>query len=787
MKSEYFINKELFRKNFISLVEESYAIEFKDSSVRQQYNVLGEMIRKHIAHNWCETNKYIKESKMKQTFYFSMEFLMGRMISNNIMNSGVKEVIVDAFNDLGIDLNEIEKVESDAGLGNGGLGRLAACFMDSVSSLNLPVHGNCIRYRYGFFEQDIVNGYQVEQPDNWLKDTNVWEIRREEESLDIPFYGNLKFEYINNKLFVKHVDCEYVKAVPYDVPIIGNKNNVITTLRLWSAEASNNSDNSFEYNNRLKQISSMLYPNDETYDGKVLRLKQQYFFSASGVRNICLKHKENFGTLLNLSDYVCFHINDTHPVLIIPELMRILIDEESLDWDTAFGITIKCCAYTNHTILSEALEKWPIDLFKNLLPRIYSIVEEINSRLSCGNNKLDIINNGVIHMARLAVHCVFSVNGVAKLHTKILKEIEMKDFSDYYLTKFNNKTNGITHRRWLYHSNPNLVEVLNEYCGNDWVKNPEDLKLLLKSIKARKLQKKFKNAKLENKKLLCNKIFQSQGIEIDPYSIFDIQVKRLHEYKRQLLNALHIMYVYNKLKTDDAFKENYHPHTFIFGAKSAPSYHYAKKIIKLINTISDKVNNDNDTNEYLKVVFVINYNVSYAEVIVPACDISEQISTASYEASGTGNMKFMMNGAITLGTLDGANVEMKELVNDDIEIFGMNADEVNSTTFYNPYDYYNGELKEVIDNLTNGFFNVDKDEFLEIRNNLLNNDKYFVLKDFDAYKKAHENLNELYKDEVSWYKKSIMNTAMSTYFTTDRTIEEYNNEIWKLDKIKVEW
>ncbi len=663
--------------------------------------------------------------------------------------------------------------------------------MDSVSSLGLPVHGNCIRYRYGFFEQDIQNGYQIEQPDHWLKDVNVWEIRRAEESVEIPFYGDVEYSLEENKLVVKHTNCEYVKAVPYDVPIIGNLNNVVNTLRLWSAEASSLSNNSFEYNNRLKQISSMLYPNDDTYEGKVLRLKQQYFFSASGVKSVCLKHKEKYGNLENLNNYICFHINDTHPVLIIPELMRILIDEEKMNWDDAFNITLNCCAYTNHTILAEALEKWPVDLFKTLLPRIYTIIEEIDLRLKQeALNEYDnmaIIKNNTIHMAHLAIRGVFSVNGVAKLHTKILKEIEMKDFSNYYPNKFNNKTNGITHRRWLYHSNKNLVEILNEYCGDNWVNNPSDLKLLLKSIKARKLQKRFKNMKFENKKLLSDKIFSNQGILIDPNSIFDIQVKRLHEYKRQLLNALHIMYVYNKLKTDSNFKENYHPHTFIFGAKSAPTYHYAKKIIKLINTIADKVNNDSDVNEYLKVVFVINYNVSYAEVIVPACDISEQISTASYEASGTGNMKFMMNGAITLGTLDGANVEINELVNEDMIIFGMSADEVVNSTNYNPKDYYNGELKEVIDNLCNGYLNVDNNEFLEIKERLLNDDKYFVLKDFESYKKAHEEANELYKDEVSWYKKSIMNVAMSSFFTTDRTITEYNNDIWRLEKIKVKW
>lgn len=794
-----------FKNAFIQNVENKYAIEFADSTSYQQYVVLGEMLRMYIAKDWHETIKKTKNLKARQVYYFSMEFLMGRMVTNNLMNAGVYPIVKKAFEELGIDLNEVEHQETDAGLGNGGLGRLAACFMDSVASLGLPVHGNCIRYRYGFFEQGIRNGYQVEHPDRWLKDVNVWEVRKDEESVEIPFYGYIDISSENGRLVVKHRNAEYVKAVPYDVPIIGDGNHIVNTLRLWSAEpASVYPDNAFEYHRNLREISSMLYPNDDTEEGKILRLKQQYFFVSAGIKSAIRRHKEIFKSCKNLDKKLCFHINDTHPALIVPELMRILVDEEQIPWDDAWNITKNCCAYTNHTILAEALEKWPVHLFKRLLPRIFTITEEINRRLlieiasKYGEDapqiyQMAIVKDNTVHMANMAIAGSFSVNGVAELHTEILKNIEMKVFNEYYPKKFNNKTNGITHRRWCLHINPELVNILNEYCGTEWVKNPDLFEKLLPYADDPQLQEKFIQMKRARKQALANMIYKSQGVSLDTNSIFDVQVKRLHEYKRQLMNALHVMAVYNRLKTDVEFRKNYHPHSFIFGAKSAPSYVFAKKVIKLINTIADKVNNDYETNRYLKVVFVVNYNVTYAETIMPAANVSEQISTASKEASGTGNMKFMMNGAITCGTLDGANVEIKDLVGEDnIVIFGINAKEVTDLYQdggYNPMEIYenNPVLHEVIDQLTNGFFeNVAPDEFNDIRDNLLYRDPYLVLKDFDSYAKAQEEINELYKDTKKWVHMSIVNVAKSGFFTTDRTMRQYNEDIWKVEPIVTE-
>ena len=804
MDYKNFKDVETFKKAFISNVENKYAVEFDESTPYQQYVVLGEMLRFYIAKDWHDTYEIQRMSKSKKVYYFSMEFLMGRMITNNLMNAGVYPIVKKAFDELGLDLNDVEHQEADAGLGNGGLGRLAACFMDSVASLGLPVNGNCIRYRNGFFEQGIKNGYQVEYPDSWLKDRNVWEIRRPDEAIEVPFFGHIDIQIFNGKIRVKHRNAQYVKAVPYDMPIIGDGNHIVNTLRLWNAEPSDRyqADDIYEYNRQVKEISSMLYPNDNTYEGKQLRLKQQYFFVCAGVNSIINHQKLIHGSLKNLHKHVTFHINDTHPSLIVAELMRILVDKEGFEWDEAWNITKNSCAYTNHTILSEALEKWPIDLFKHLLPRIYTIIEEINRRLvvefenNFGVNapevyQMAILKDGQVHMANLAIHGSFSVNGVAQLHTDILKNIEMKVFNDYYPNKFNNKTNGITHRRWLLHSNPELVEILNEKCPG-WVKDPEKaFPELLKFADDEKVQKAYSDMKRERKKDLAARIYNTQGISLDINSIFDIQVKRLHEYKRQLMNALHIMYIYNRLKSDPEFKANYYPHTFIFGAKSAPSYVFAKKVIKLINTISEKINNDIDTNSLLKCVFVVNYNVTYAESIIPAANVSEQISTASKEASGTSNMKFMMNGAVTIGTLDGANVEIKDFVGDDnIVIFGMDSKEVNelyANGGYNPRYYYDNDsrIREVIDQLTNGFFeNVDRNEFAMIRDNLLNSDHYFVLKDFDSYVKSQEKINELYKDQKKWLHMSIVNTAKSGFFTTDRTMRQYNEDIWHTKPIE---
>ncbi len=798
-----FKDKETFIKSFKKQVETTYAISYENSNSYQQYVALGELVKKHLSFNWIKTNQ--QEKKMRKVHYFSMEFLLGRMITNNLINAGVYDLVKEAFSDLNLDLNEIEHKESDAGLGNGGLGRLAACFMDSSSALGLPVHGNCLRYRYGFFKQSIEDGYQVEYPDHWLKDIHVWEIRRTEEAVDIPFYGHIEITSSNGRLKVEHKNAEYVKAVPYDVPIVGYLNGVVNTLRLWNTEASDklhNQGGTFLYHKKLRQISEMLYPDDQTDEGKILRLKQQYLFSAAGVNSILRKHKKEFNTLRNLDEYVVFHINDTHPTLIIPEIMRVLVDEEGYLWEDAWKITKNAVAYTNHTILSEALEKWPIRLFQPLLPRIYTITEEINRRFELEIKDkygpfakqiydMAIIKDGSIHMANLAIVGSFSVNGVAKLHTTILKSITMKDFHEFFPNKFNNKTNGITHRRWLLQSNPQLVGLLDKTIGNNWIYNTKELENLYKYKDDANFKQDFQAMKYERKVILANKIYQQIGVKLDPNSIFDIHVKRLHEYKRQLLNALHIMYLYNELKENPQMRNNFHPQSFIFGAKSAPTYYFAKKIIKLINTIADKVNSDLEISKFIKVAFVEDYNVTYAEIIMPAADISEQISTASKEASGTGNMKFMMNGALTLGTLDGANVEINELVGDEnMFIFGLKAEDVTqleASKEYRPYEIYqnNPKLKKVIDQLTNGFFDkVDKDLFLEIRKSLLERDQYYVLKDFEAYKNAQRRANELYKNQDLWVEKTIINTAKSGFFSTDRTISQYNQDIWHLDKIK---
>ena len=801
MRSGVFRNKDSFTRSFKKRLKQTYLKDIDESTIRERYNILGTLVKEEIAIDWVNTNKLMAKNDRKKVYYFSMEFLMGRLITNNLMNMGIRTVVEESFNELGYDLNETEHYESDPGLGNGGLGRLAACYLDSMASLGLPGYGNCIRYRYGLFRQRIKAGYQEERPDNWLSDGYVWEIRKEEEAVDIPFFGNIEW-----KDGFTYKPSEYIRAVPYDVPIVGDGNNVVNHLRLWNAEPSKKypeGKSPFEYETELQKISGILYPDDTTSEGKLLRLKQQYFFSAAGVKSITDKHLKKHKTLANLADYVVFHINDTHPTLIIPELMRILLDEQNMNWDQAWSITQKVTAYTNHTILAEALEKWSIDIMKPLLPRIYQLIEEINRRFCLellekygyeGSdliNELAIINDGVVKMAHLCIVSSFSVNGVARLHTDILKNIEMKKFYDLYPDKFINVTNGITHRRWLLHTNKELTDLLETYIGSGFKKNPSELEKLLEFADDRELQDKFLEVKQIKKEQLAKRIFSEQGIKIDPKSIYDIQVKRLHEYKRQLMNALNIMSVYNSLKTDSKFKANYVPHTFIFGAKAAASYYFAKKVIKLINTIAEKVNNDKATNDFLKVIFVENYNVSYAEMIMPAADLSEQISTASKEASGTGNMKFMMNGSLTLGTLDGANVEIDELVGDEnIFIFGMNSSEVTDiykNGGYNPQDIYKNdtELRMLLEQLVNGFFEqVDKNEFADIFNNLVYKDAYFVLKDFQGYKKAHAVANEAYKDKSSWAKKAIINIAKSGVFSSDRSISEYAKNIWHIKSIK---
>lgn len=795
----YFKDEYTFLSEFKERLEKRYIVKLDNASTRQKYNVLGEMVSEVIAENWMNTKNVLSNNNYKEVYYFSMEFLMGRLVTNNIMNLGLRKVIEKGLEIEGLDLNEIEHYESDAGLGNGGLGRLAACFLDSIASLGYPGFGNGIRYRYGLFEQKIQGGYQIEKPDDWLKDGYVWEVRKEEESINVPFGGTVDF--VDGHAV--YTPDELIKAVPYDVPVVGNDNGVVTHLRLWNAEPTEKrpeDKDAFSYDTEIRKISGFLYPDDTTREGKVLRLKQQYFFSAAGVRSIVDRHLDKYGDFDSLPDRVAIQINDTHPAVVVAELMRLLVDDHNLEWDKAWDITTRTCAYTNHTILAEALEKWHVDIFKPVLPRIYQIVEEINRRF-CKElidknysqeqvTKLAIISHDRIHMAHLAIVGSFSVNGVAALHTDILKNIEMKDWHELYPTKYNNKTNGITHRRWLLHSNPELSKIM-DMVSENWVNDPSELEKLTRKATTKKYRTLVKKMKIAKKQALADRIFEEQGIKLDPNSVFDIQVKRLHEYKRQLMNALHIMYVYNKLKSDSNFKASYQPHSFIFGAKAASGYHFAKKVIKLINTIAEKVNNDPETSDLLKVVFVENYNVTYAESIMPACDLSEQISTASKEASGTGNMKFMMNGAITIGTLDGANVEIAELVGEEnIVLFGLTADEVNELNnkgTYNPKEVYDNhtDLHLVIDQLTNGFFeSVDKEEFRQISERLLNQDTYLVLEDFEGYRQAHARANEFYKDEEAWYKAAIINIAKSGYFSSDRTINQYANEIWGIKPIK---
>jgi starch phosphorylase len=779
-------------------IRTKYIVSLDEASTRQVYQVVGELVFEELAAHWRATNERLKATEHKEVHYFSMEFLMGRLITNNIMNLGLRPVLDEALQSVGRDLNEIEHYESDAGLGNGGLGRLAACFLDSIASMGYPGYGNGIRYRYGLFEQRIEDGYQVEKPDDWLKDGYVWEIRNEEESILVPFGGHVEFHNGD----AVYLPDELIMAVPYDVPVVGNQNGVVTGLRLWNAEPTDQrstDQDAFSYDSEIRKISGFLYPDDTTREGKILRIKQQYFFSAAGVNRLVRNHLTRYGNLQTLPDHLVIQINDTHPSLVIAELMRLLVDDHDLEWDDAWDITTRTCAYTNHTILAEALEKWPVDIFQPVLPRIYMIIEEINRRfckelLDNGYpqekvTSMAIIAHGRIHMAHLAIVGSFRVNGVAALHTEILKTIEMADFHQYYPTKFTNKTNGITHRRWLLHANPELASIL-DMVAPDWVDHPDQLERLLPKADTKKYRALVAKMKRVKKEALAARILREQGIELDPDSIFDIQVKRLHEYKRQLMNALHILHVYHKLKTDPDFKANYVPHSFIFGAKAAAAYHFAKKVIKLINTIAYKVNNDPETNALLKVVFVENYNVTYAEQIMPACDLSEQISTASKEASGTGNMKFMMNGALTIGTLDGANVEIAELVGEDnIILFGMTADEVTEayrTKTYRPMDLYeqNEDLRRVIDQLTNGFFdNVPTHEFQEIRDRLLHQDAYFVLQDFASYQEAHMRANELYKDPDAWFRAAIINIAKSGYFSSDRTIAQYIEDIWHIHPI----
>ena len=787
-----FKNKETFIEAFLHGLKDTFGVELNEASMYQRYTVLATLLNVSLEEDFNKTTEHVRTHHLKKTIYFSMEFLMGRLITNNLQNSGAYDVVKEAFNDLGIDLNELEESEADAGLGNGGLGRLAACFLDSAASIQLPLYGNSLRYRHGFFMQKIKNNKQIELPDPWLKHPFVWETRRDDQAIKIPLFG-----YVEHTKLINPV---WIKAVPYDVKIVGDQNGVVTSLRLWSTEPSEKQlIQDDDYIKMCHNITDSLYPDDSTDDGKTLRLMQSYIFSAAGVKNAIDEHKSLGRDIRQFNDFYTFQINDTHPTLVIPEMMRVLMDNEQIGYDEAWDITTKSCAFTNHTILSEALEKWNIQIFRNLLPRIYEIIQEMNRRFrhvlendGRFNNEqmylMGLIGQNHVRMAHICIYGSFSVNGVAALHTEILKHIEMKNFYTLYPNKFNNKTNGITHRRWLMHTNHELVAILDQKIGKNWRKDLTEIEKLDAFRKDESTKSLIDDMKRAKKQALADRIYKLQGVSLDVNSIFDIQVKRLHEYKRQLMNILHIIYVYQSLKTDQEFKKNYYPHSFIFGAKAAPSYHMAKAVIELINTIANLVNHDEDTNKHLKVVFVENYNVSYAEYIMPAADLSEQISTATKEASGTGNMKFMMNGAITIGTLDGANVEIVDYAGkENAFIFGLTAEEVSkiySFNGYKPREIFEKDVRlqkvfELIRKL-----NPNPQHFDYILNNLLNSDYFLVMKDFASYLDAHAKANEAYKNRSLWLEMSIANIAHSGFFTSDRTIEQYNNDIWKMRKIQ---
>jgi len=799
------MDKKTFKKAYVNKFLEMHGIELKEGNNQQKYDALGILVRDYVTRTWLKTNKKYNKTGEKQVYYFSMEFLLGRLLGDALLNIGIRDVCKEALSDLNIDLEELENLEQDQGLGNGGLGRLAACFLDSMASLNIPGNGCGIRYKYGFFEQKIIDGKQVEVSDDWLKEGNVWEKRKPEKAEIVKFGGEIKVNEINGHMNFTHMNFEPVLAVPYDTPIVGYENEIVNTLRLWSAEAVskefdfssfNRGDflKAIEYKNSVESISQILYPEDSFYEGKMLRLKQQYFFVSAGVQSIIRHFKKHGKDIELLYEKVAIHINDTHPTLAIPELMRILVDEEGLGWDAAWRITTNTISYTNHTILAEALEKWPVDMFKKLLPRIYMIVEEINRRYCeelcikySGNwdkiNRMSIISDNKVKMAHLAIVGSYSVNGVAKLHTEILKKKEMADFYYLYPNKFSNKTNGITHRRWLLKSNPELTKLIKDTIGDSFIRHPIDLKNFERHLYDDVVLEQLGKIKKFNKEKLANIILKNDDISIDTNSIFDVQIKRIHAYKRQILNCLRIMDLYNNLI--DNPNHDIVPRTFIFGGKAAPGYYLAKNTIELINSIANKINNDPRVNEKMKVVFIQNYRVSLAEQIIPGTDVSEQISTTTKEASGTSNMKFMMNGAITVATLDGANIEIKdEVTEDNIVIFGLTADEVLNyyqNGGYKSIDIYNSDkrVKRVIDDLVNGKYHNDKDKFRSIYENLITyNDEFFVLQDFDSYVKAQNKVDTLYRDTNKWQRMCGVNIAHSGIFSSDRTIEEYATGIW---------
>ncbi len=811
-------DKELFKRSVIYNVKTLYRKTLEEASAQQIFQAVSYAIKDQIVENWMETQKAYEKEDPKMVYYMSMEFLMGRAMGNNMINMQAYEEVKEALNELGLDLNFLEDQEPDAALGNGGLGRLAACFLDSLATLGYPAYGCGIRYRYGMFKQEIRDGYQVEVPDNWLVDGNPFELRRPEYAKIVKFGGYVTVRHENGRNYFGQEGYQSVKAIPFDLPIVGYGNGIVNTLRIWDAEAvecfsldsfdKGDYQKAVEQQNLAKNIVEVLYPNDNHYAGKELRLKQQYFFISASVQEAIAKYMRKHGDIRKFHEKVTFQLNDTHPTVAIPELMRILMDEYFLTWEEAWEITTKTCAYTNHTIMAEALEKWPIELFSRLLPRIYQIVEEINRRFiqqiqeKYGSDpyanvqekirKMAIIYDGQVKMAHMAIVAGYSVNGVARLHTEILKKQELRDFYEMFPERFNNKTNGITQRRFLLHGNPLLAKWVTDHVGSEWITDLKQIGRLKIYADDAKAQQEFMNIKYQNKVRLAKYILEHNGVEVDPRSIFDVQVKRLHEYKRQLLNILHVMYLYNELKEHPEME--FYPRTFIFGAKAAAGYRNAKLTIKLINSVADVINNDHSINGKIKVVFIENYNVSNAEIIFAAADVSEQISTASKEASGTGNMKFMLNGALTLGTMDGANVEIVEEVGEENAfIFGLSSDEVihyENHGGYDPMEIFNNDqdVRKVLMQLINGAYS-HTELFRPLYNSLLNTlstskaDTYFILKDFKSYAEAQKKVEQAYRDEAGWAKSAILNIACSGKFTSDRTIQQYVDEIWHLDKV----
>ena len=812
-------DKQAFIAEVKDNVKKLYRKNIEEADKQQIFQAVSYAVKDTIIDNWMMTQKEYEKQDPKYVYYMSMEFLMGRAMGNNLINLTEYDEVKEALDELGFDLNVIEDQEPDAALGNGGLGRLAACFLDSLATLNYAAYGCGIRYRYGMFKQKIEDGYQIEVPDNWLKNGNPFELRRPEYAKEVKFGGYVRVEYDEKNHRNNFIQEGYqsVRAVPFDIPIVGYNNGVVNTLRVWDAEAIvdfqldsfNKGDymNAVEQENLAKNIVEVLYPADEHYAGKELRLKQQYFFISASVQAAITKYKKKHSDIRKFYEKATFQLNDTHPTVAVAELMRILMDEEGLGWDEAWEVTTKTCAYTNHTIMAEALEKWPIELFSRLLPRIYQIIEEINRRFIeeikakyPGNQdkirKMAIIYDGQVKMAHLAIAAGYSVNGVAVLHTEILKKQELKDFYEMMPEKFNNKTNGITQRRFLLHGNPLLAKWVTAHIGDGWITNLPEIHKMAVYVDDPKAQQEFMNIKYQNKVRLAKYIREHNGIEVDPRSIFDVQVKRLHEYKRQLMNILHVMYLYNKIKEHPDME--FYPRTFIFGAKAAAGYKNAKLTIKLINAVAEVINHDASIDNKLKVVFIEDYKVSNAEWIFAAADVSEQISTASKEASGTGNMKFMLNGAATIGTMDGANVEMAEEVGkENMFIFGMSSDEViahEQNRDYNPMDIFNQdqEIRQVLMQLINGFYSGNDTElFRDLYNSLLNTqctqfaDTYFCLKDFRSYAEAQERVEKAYRDEKGWAKLVMLNVAHVGKFSSDRTIQEYVDDIWHLDKVKV--